>query len=747
MPTAVRRAEAAWRQDHLGVVELGKKLSRKILEDPGPGLPSHAPSSGEAASIARETTAEVLLAGTGELVDRQDKLDEAFGKLVGAVSEAGGGPWEGRLDLTEEALTDWMCEQDDGVEELMERIARKQSELVRLAEVEEEDETPPRSRVTATAAATPQEAGIPGAGQLEAPWYQGERDSHQKARPVEQVGGELKGAERQLLGPAMDRGEEKVSGGQELMAMTRLEVGEQTTEIRKSINELRSFQGCCQDAIRRDEATIRGPRILGSQEDLELKGDEATKKVYALSATLAKKEEKRAGVEERFREYVKRANSGGRALDPKQNPRGAPEVSLLKAQLRYRKQALIDIRRSAHCHQEEAERERDRLAQELLEVRARCEIRVNDLKNALLQKEKNDASWAELLEDLGSKSQKLELKNQELTTICSQLAVRGEGTPAAAAATVAPPVDFCAGGWAVEMEQDKAPRGEWAAGDVAKTQEQAALQQEQDQVVGQLEVRLGEPEDQATPLGRAEGRTSPSRDKRSPNIQDSAAGGPMQLLGVDETGLLEEGCQDGWKTKVWRGLAGFLMLGSYLLGTAAEFFSQEQAPPPDPGPSSIQLRQGRAGLTGECCQGAWRTKVGRSLRAKAETQEQVALQQEQDQGEGQLDRSLSIQDSAARDSRKLLSGDKAERGEESCQDDWKTKVWRSFTRVLLRGGYILGTAMELFPPKKAPLPDPGTSSCQLRQGGAEQIGECGQGAWRSKAWRILARFFRLGSYP
>ena len=87
-------------------------------------------------------------------------------------------------------------------------------------------------------------------------------------------------------------------------------------------------------------------------------------------------------------------------------------MSLLKAQLRYRKQALIDIRRSAHCHQEEAERERDQLAQELLEVRARCEIWVNDLKNALLQKEKNDASWAELLEDLGSKSQELELKNQ-----------------------------------------------------------------------------------------------------------------------------------------------------------------------------------------------------------------------------------------------------------------------------------------------------------------------------------------------
>ena len=78
MPTTVRRAEAAWRQEYLGVE----------------------------ARIARETSAKVLLAGLGELRDRQDKLDEAFGRLVGAVSEAGGGPWEGGLDLTVEALTD-----------------------------------------------------------------------------------------------------------------------------------------------------------------------------------------------------------------------------------------------------------------------------------------------------------------------------------------------------------------------------------------------------------------------------------------------------------------------------------------------------------------------------------------------------------------------------------------------------------------------------------------------------------------
>ena len=91
-------------------------------------------------------------------------------------------------------------------------------------------------------------------------------------------------------------------------------------------------------------------------------------------------------------------------------------MSLLKAQLQYWKQALIDLRRSAHCHREEVERERDRLAQELLEVRA------------------------------------------------------------------------------VKREQDKAPRGEWAAGDVAKNREQVAMQQEQDQGVGQLDVWLGEPE-------------------------------------------------------------------------------------------------------------------------------------------------------------------------------------------------------------------------------------------------------------
>ena len=37
------------------------------------------------------------------------------------------------------------------------------------------------------------------------------------------------------------------------------------------------------------------------------------------------------------------------------------------------------------------------------------------------------------------------------------------------------------------------------------------------------------------------------------------------------------------------------------------------------------------------CQDDWRTKVWRSLEAEARTQEQAALQQEQDQGVGQLE--------------------------------------------------------------------------------------------------------------
>ena len=156
-----------------------------------------------------------------------------------------------------------MCDQDDKAEEVKERIVRKQRELVRLAEVEEEEETPPRSQVPATAAATPQEAWVTGAGQQEVAWYQGERASYQQALQNGQVWGEQQGAERRQPGQALELGEVKGAGGQDLMAMIRLEGGELTTEIRKSIDELRSVQDRHRGATWLEETTTQGPKIPG----------------------------------------------------------------------------------------------------------------------------------------------------------------------------------------------------------------------------------------------------------------------------------------------------------------------------------------------------------------------------------------------------------------------------------------------------------------------------------------------------
>ena len=51
----------------------------------------------------------------------------------------------------------------------------------------------------------------------------------------------------------------------------------------------------------------------------------------------------------------------------------------------------------------------------------------------------------------------------------------------------------------------------------------------------------------------------------------------MKLLSVDESELVEEGCQGDWKTKAWRSLTRFPMLGSYLLDAAAKSSPQEKA--------------------------------------------------------------------------------------------------------------------------------------------------------------------------
>ena len=77
-------------------------------------------------------------------------------------------------------------------------------------------------------------------------------------------------------------------------------------------------------------------------------------------------------------------------LDPKQNPSRPPEVSALKNQLQDKNLTLIYIRRTAHHYREEAERERNRLAEELLEVRAGNETLISNLKNALQQKEEKE---------------------------------------------------------------------------------------------------------------------------------------------------------------------------------------------------------------------------------------------------------------------------------------------------------------------------------------------------------------------
>ena len=65
--------------------------------------------------------------------------------LLVAVQGSGREPWVAGLGTTEKALTDWLAEQEDRVEELKDRLERKQRELVRLEEVEEEDLVPAKA--------------------------------------------------------------------------------------------------------------------------------------------------------------------------------------------------------------------------------------------------------------------------------------------------------------------------------------------------------------------------------------------------------------------------------------------------------------------------------------------------------------------------------------------------------------------------------------------------------------------------
>ena len=82
----------------------------------------------------------------------------------------------------------------------------------------------------------------------------------------------------------------------------------------------------------------------------------------------------------------------------------------------------------------------------------------------------------------------------------------------------------------------------------------------------------------------------------------------QQLLGVDEAELGGKGYKDDWKTKGWRSLVRFLLLGSYLQGAADESSPQKEALLPVPGPSPSKLSQGGAEVVGECGQDNWKTK-------------------------------------------------------------------------------------------------------------------------------------------
>ena len=112
------------------------------------------------------------------------------------------------------------------------------------------------------------------------------------------------------------------------------------------------------------------------------------------------------------------------------------------------------------------------------------------------------------------------------------------------------------------------------------TQEQAALQQDQDQGMGLPE----EPEAKATTEPEFGSVKAPNRrppmhrlssppPPRGPSSQQL---GRQKLLSLNEVELMGEGCQDDWTAKIWRIIARFLTPGKYLLGIAAGIVLQKK---------------------------------------------------------------------------------------------------------------------------------------------------------------------------
>ena len=144
---------------------------------------------------------------------------------------------------------------------------------------------------------------------------------------------------------------------------------------------------------------------------------------------------------------------------------------------------------------------------------------------------------------------------------------------------------------------------------------------------------------------------------------------------------MRRGGKDAWRTKAWRGLAKFFMLGSHLQATAVEVVPQEKVLPPEAVPSSSKLSQGGA-----------------------------------------------------------------EPGRRCCQDAWRTKAWRGLAKFFMLGSHLQATAVKVVPQEKVLPPEAVPSSSKLSQGGTESVRRCCQDAWRTKAWRGLAKFFMLGSH-
>ena len=63
--------------------------------------------------IVSEATPDNLASGSEELEAQQEKMTDATTKLLSAVSEVGGGPWDDSPGLTEDLLTVWLGVQED----------------------------------------------------------------------------------------------------------------------------------------------------------------------------------------------------------------------------------------------------------------------------------------------------------------------------------------------------------------------------------------------------------------------------------------------------------------------------------------------------------------------------------------------------------------------------------------------------------------------------------------------------------